>query len=270
MAFLLSRRMRREGALILVFPQRPVDGLREQHYADGLVLTEWKVTHDGDDPLKKFAEAREQAKFYTQGVLAGIELTTVRYAVVVSSQYVDRPADAQVGTAVYRHINIATDPETPAKAARIRNAPEVADRDLSVISRYDAPETCRSLEVRHQPERAWRAQRARRGGKGAVGPVTMREPRYAMFAEGRVAKQLPDGSPAPTQSPPDDATGQCLSGPERCNGPSESLAAVLAMPWRPRVSVVAKFDFPPLGSRTSPSLACRRPPCRQRLALTCQ
>ena len=59
-------------------------------------------------------------------------------------------------------------------------------------------------------------------------------------------------------SGPKDATGRCLSGPERCNGPSESLAAVLAMPWRPRVSVVAKFDFPPLGSRTSPSLACRR------------
>jgi hypothetical protein len=53
-------------------------------------------------------------------VLAGVELTTVRYVVVVSSQHVEEPADMQDGTVIYRHINIAVDPETPSTASRKR------------------------------------------------------------------------------------------------------------------------------------------------------
>lgn len=108
------------GRTDLVFPERPVDGLGEQRYADGLILTEWKVARPDDQSHEKFVEARAQAKLYTQGVLAGVELTTVRYVVVVSSQHVEEPADMQDGTVIYRHINIAVDPETPSTASRKR------------------------------------------------------------------------------------------------------------------------------------------------------
>jgi hypothetical protein len=100
----------------LVFP-RPVSGLDEQRYADGLVLTEWKVARSDAEALRKLANARAQAKLYGQGVLSGVELTTVRYAVVVSPQRIAVPDDVPDGTVVYRHINIAVDPETPSKAA---------------------------------------------------------------------------------------------------------------------------------------------------------
>jgi hypothetical protein len=114
------------GRTDLVFPQ-PVDGLSAQRFADGLVLTEWKVARSGSDDeiRKKFAEACDQAKRYTQGVLAG-ELITTRYVVVVSRQPLpsepeDRlDRDAQGREAVYRHINIAVEPETPSKGSRRR------------------------------------------------------------------------------------------------------------------------------------------------------
>ena len=116
--------MRPEGALTWFSPSGlSFDGLGEQRYADGLILTEWKVARTDDRSHAKFAEARAQAKLYTQGVLAGVELTTVRYAVVVSSQRVEEPADMQDGTVVYRHINVAVDPETPSKASRRSRSP---------------------------------------------------------------------------------------------------------------------------------------------------
>jgi hypothetical protein len=81
-----------------------------------LVLTEWKVTRSDSDTEKKWEEARDQADRYSQGVLAGIELITVRYAVVVSRQHVVPPANK----GLYRHINIAVEPQTPSQASRSR------------------------------------------------------------------------------------------------------------------------------------------------------
>jgi hypothetical protein len=108
------------GRTDLVFPERPVDGLGEQRYADGFVLTEWKVvrSRSDDEARRKFAEARDQARRYTHGVLAGVELTTVRYAVVVSLEQITEPDDEPDGAVIYRHINVAVDPETPSKGSR--------------------------------------------------------------------------------------------------------------------------------------------------------
>lgn len=85
---------------------------------DGLVLTEWKV---GDDTTAdtKFAEAREQMKLYRRSALAGPELTTVRYAIVVSAtDLAPAPRDHSEGGVLYRQINIAVDPRTPSQQAR--------------------------------------------------------------------------------------------------------------------------------------------------------
>jgi hypothetical protein len=55
---------------------------------------------------------------YAQGVLAGSELTAYRYAAVVSLWHITVPAVISDGAVVYRHINIAVDPETPSRARR--------------------------------------------------------------------------------------------------------------------------------------------------------
>lgn len=84
---------------------------------EGLVLTEWKVANDAVTAARKIEEARAQADLYNEGPLAGIELRGYRYLILVSPQKLILPADATSGEIVYRHVNIAVQPETPSKAA---------------------------------------------------------------------------------------------------------------------------------------------------------
>jgi hypothetical protein len=97
--------------------QQIVDGVsEEQRICDGLVLTEWKVASSDAEAHRKFTEARHQAKRYSKGVLAGNELTSFRYLIVVSSDHITVPNDIEDEEGVvYRHINIAVDPKTPSK-----------------------------------------------------------------------------------------------------------------------------------------------------------
>lgn len=86
--------------------------------SEGMVLTEWKRARDDDEAGEKFAEARRQSVDYVAGTLAGFELSTCRYAVVVTRTAVPRPEDLLEGEVTWRHINIAVYPETPSVAAR--------------------------------------------------------------------------------------------------------------------------------------------------------
>jgi hypothetical protein len=79
------------------------------------VLTEWKK-NENKKPESNFLTARGQGNRYTKGVLAGNELTTYRYAVLVSEKHVDTPSDLAENGVVWRHINIAVDPEPPSKS----------------------------------------------------------------------------------------------------------------------------------------------------------
>jgi hypothetical protein len=88
---------------------------REQAYADGLVLTEWKKATPKQRAEGKFEEARNQAHRYAGGVLAGNELTHYRYVIVVSEEQVQIPEDIKRDSITYRHINIATKPKPPSK-----------------------------------------------------------------------------------------------------------------------------------------------------------
>jgi hypothetical protein len=99
----------------LVFQEPPRDLGAEERYADGLVLTEWKIAASGDRTGNRFSEARLQAARYAQGSLAGNELTTYRYAIVVSPQHVTTPVDLTENGVIYRHINIVVDPSPPSK-----------------------------------------------------------------------------------------------------------------------------------------------------------
>ena len=99
----------------LVYAEPLTDFVTGHRYADGLVLTEWKKAATAKEAARKFEEARDQARRYAQGVLAGNELTSHRYAVVVSGQQVDVPDDLDQGGIVYRHVAIAVEPKPPSK-----------------------------------------------------------------------------------------------------------------------------------------------------------
>ncbi|MEI7710218.1 MAG: hypothetical protein WCI94_02220 [Rhodospirillales bacterium] len=89
-----------------------------QRSAEGLVLTEWKICRKSDNSAAKFTEACQQAKLYTKGVLAGTELESFRYVVVVSEDRIDTPSDLRIDSVTWRHINIAVNPLPPSKSAR--------------------------------------------------------------------------------------------------------------------------------------------------------
>lgn len=83
--------------------------------ADGLVLTEWKVARPDSQAANRFKEARDQAALYAAGALSGVELAGYRYAVVVTERRIEVPPDVESGSVVYRHVNIAVNPQTPSR-----------------------------------------------------------------------------------------------------------------------------------------------------------
>jgi hypothetical protein len=109
------------GRTDLVYAEPLGDFATGHRYADGLVLTEWKKAAKAKEAARKFEEARDQARRYAQGVLAGNELTSHRYAVVVSGEQVDVPDDLDQGSIVYRHISIAVEPRPPSKPSTGRD-----------------------------------------------------------------------------------------------------------------------------------------------------
>jgi hypothetical protein len=102
----------------LVYQEPITDFTRMERSAEGLVLTEWKRAKEGDDAARCFDEGRRQAKLYAIGSLAGFELTSYRYAVVVSQKRVAQPDDRREGSVTYRHVNIAVDPDSPSRESK--------------------------------------------------------------------------------------------------------------------------------------------------------
>jgi hypothetical protein len=106
------------GRTDLVY-QEPAGGLiKELQYAEGFVLTEWKIARSAAEAERKSREARDQTKRYTSGVLGGIELIGYRYIVVISEKEVKLPETLTEDGIEYRHLNIVINPSTPSKAAR--------------------------------------------------------------------------------------------------------------------------------------------------------
>lgn len=103
------------GRTDLVYQEPLQDTRVAASVAEGLVLTEWKKFGRGDKPDHQYAAARTQAKDYAAGVLAGVELTRVRYAILVSEESITVPDDVTEGAATYRHLNVAVAPGTPSK-----------------------------------------------------------------------------------------------------------------------------------------------------------
>jgi hypothetical protein len=106
------------GRTDLVFGNAIPDSQTVTQVAEALVLTEWKIVRDAAKVERIAETAREQLRQYSSGVLAGIELSNYRYAVLVSKTQLPELEDIQVGSGKCRHINIPVSPLAPSKAAR--------------------------------------------------------------------------------------------------------------------------------------------------------
>ncbi len=105
----------------LVFNEPPPDSLMARGI-EGMILTVWKTAEDAKAAVAAFGGARAQADLYSQGALAGIELTTHRYLIVLTPKELPPgsiPADDRTASGIsYRHVNIVVEPTVPSIVAR--------------------------------------------------------------------------------------------------------------------------------------------------------
>jgi hypothetical protein len=84
--------------------------------SEALVLTEWKLLRKEGELATKADEALKQARLYGVGALAGFELATRRYLVIVSKDRLDEmPADRIDGNVMYQYKSIAVEPKYPSQ-----------------------------------------------------------------------------------------------------------------------------------------------------------
>jgi hypothetical protein len=87
-----------------------------------MVLTEWKIAKDAKAATAAVHQARIQADLYSQGALAGLELRSHRYIVVVTPKELpsgtlgldDRTADG----VTYRLVNMVIEPGLPSVVSK--------------------------------------------------------------------------------------------------------------------------------------------------------
>jgi hypothetical protein len=109
----------------LVFNEPPPDVMLAQA-VEGMVLTEWKVAKDAKDAILAVRAARIQADQYSQGALAGLELRSHRYIIVMTLKELPPgtlgPDDRTPAGIIYRHINIVIEPGVPSKVSTLARA----------------------------------------------------------------------------------------------------------------------------------------------------
>jgi hypothetical protein len=86
--------------------------------AQALVLTEWKLVREPSELSAKAEEAFKQAKLYGVGSLAGFEVKTKRYLVMVSRHRIEMPPNRTDADIEYEFVNIAVEPSVPSSEAR--------------------------------------------------------------------------------------------------------------------------------------------------------
>lgn len=115
-----------------------------------------------EDAARCFDEARRQAELYAVGSLAGFELTSYRYAVVVSQKRVAPPDDCQEGNVTHRHADIAVDRDAPSRASKGSGGPRVGKHNMFEISGADiaalGDEDLRTLVARLCEAEMWALQ----------------------------------------------------------------------------------------------------------------
>jgi hypothetical protein len=131
---ILAFKVNADGARTdLVFPEPIAPELANR--AAGLVLTEWKIARSANEVAKRFDEAKEQAELYSDGPLSGVELRGYRFLVVVSERQAAAIPDVEIGGVLYRHINIAIEPQTPSVSSKKAAAAKKAAKTTAPVKK---------------------------------------------------------------------------------------------------------------------------------------
>lgn len=88
---------------------------REAQFAEGSILTEWKIARNMVEAAKRYKEAQIQLAQYSDGLLAGQTLASCRYAIVISQKWCNPPEDAMENGITYRNVNIPVAPDVPSR-----------------------------------------------------------------------------------------------------------------------------------------------------------
>lgn len=102
--------------LVLETPIEELFAERVRASGSRLVLTEWKLVRHQSHLKAAIKQAMTQLKLYSQGSLAGIELHSVRYTVVVSNDPLHMPLNQTIDGVLYRFVNLVTAPPPPSKS----------------------------------------------------------------------------------------------------------------------------------------------------------
>lgn len=84
--------------------------------AESLVLTEWKVVRSSSELEEKAALAFAQARRYSEDTLAGFELSSTRYLVLVSAEEYPMPPEQNTAELVYEYVGIAVNRPVPSRS----------------------------------------------------------------------------------------------------------------------------------------------------------
>lgn len=108
------------AATDLVYAEPITDAaLTIRRTARALVLTEWKMVRRASELEAKAAEGRNQARSYSTGVLADLELKGTRYIVLVTESPMTVPPDVEEGPVTYRHVVLPINSPSPSRKARL-------------------------------------------------------------------------------------------------------------------------------------------------------
>lgn len=97
----------------LVLGERLTIGSDEREAAEGLVLTEWKVVRSPREADEQYEQAIHQARRYSAGLLAGFELASTRYLVLVSADHLPARQPEVFDGVTYRVVNVSVWPGRP-------------------------------------------------------------------------------------------------------------------------------------------------------------
>ncbi|GJM43351.1 MAG: hypothetical protein DHS20C21_01930 [Gemmatimonadota bacterium] len=86
--------------------------------AEGLVLTEWKMVRKPSEIETQARTGKDQAMLYSMGSLAGFELTSERFVILVSRERLPARDPETIDSVTYTYANIAVDLMTPSKESK--------------------------------------------------------------------------------------------------------------------------------------------------------
>jgi hypothetical protein len=107
------------GRTDLVLGKNLSDNLDLRSAAEALVLTEWKLVRDPVETERMANVAYKQAKRYPSELLAGFELSSRKYLVLVSSEDLfPMPGPRTDAGVTYEYINVPVSPNVPSELSR--------------------------------------------------------------------------------------------------------------------------------------------------------